>query len=227
MAYKLYVGHRSYFSWSLTAALLFDRFGLEDAVTTTILRPDAEDAVLALMTDLAPARTLPTVITADGAILNDTMAIAEELASRHPSAGFWPDSLVVRGTARALASEMHSSFGTLRGSCLSTCATPFNPSHPMPPSALNSTGYSSFDRMPAPRQHLTGHGCAAIILSLTLFSPRWPCGWRSMVSIRGPRQRPRSWPTLPIRPFAVSAQRVWPQAQRCPRLSMVARAAIG
>jgi len=67
-----------------------------------------------MMADLAPARTLPTVITADGATLNDSMAIAEELASRHPDIAFWPEDPTARGTARALANEMHSSFGGLR-----------------------------------------------------------------------------------------------------------------
>ncbi len=115
MSYQLYVGNRLYFSWSIAAYLMFNRFGLEDQVRTTIFRPESEAALRPLMADLAPARTLPTVIAPDGALLNDSMAIAEELASRHPEITFWPRDPLARGTARALANEMHSSFGALRG----------------------------------------------------------------------------------------------------------------
>jgi glutathione S-transferase len=115
MTYKLYLGNRLYFSWSIAAYLMFNRFGLEDQVQTTMFRPEYEAALRPMMTDLAPARTLPTAIAPDGAILNDSMAIAEELASRHPDIAFWPTDPSARGTARALANEMHSSFGGLRG----------------------------------------------------------------------------------------------------------------
>lgn len=115
MTYKLYLGNRLYFSWSIATYLMFNRFGLEDQVKTTILRPQSETALRPMMTGLAPARTLPTAITPEGAILNDSMAIAEELASRHPDIAFWPTDPLARGTARALANEMHSSFGELRG----------------------------------------------------------------------------------------------------------------
>lgn len=114
MTYQLYIGNRLYFSWSIAAYLMFERFGLSGQVKSTVLRPETENGVRPLMTDLAPARTLPTVITPEGAVLNDSLAIAEELASRHPDIPFWPADPLARGTARALAAEMHSSFGTLR-----------------------------------------------------------------------------------------------------------------
>lgn len=115
MTYQLFVGNRLYFSWSLAAYLMFDRFGLAKQVKTTVLRPETEADVRRLMADQAPAKTLPTVITPEGAILSDSMAIAEELATRHPEIGFWPEDPLARGTARTLANEMHSSFGGLRG----------------------------------------------------------------------------------------------------------------
>ena len=115
MTQTLYIGNRLYFSWSLAAWLMVDRFGLSRQVTTRVLYPQTEDGVGPLMIDLAPARTLPTLVTADGAILSDSMAIAEELASRYPLAGLWPDDPIARGTARTLANEMHSSFRALRG----------------------------------------------------------------------------------------------------------------
>lgn len=114
MTYKLFLGNRLYFSWSISTFLMFNRFGLEDQVKTTLFRPESEAALRPMLKDLAPARTLPTAITPDGALLNDSMAIAEELASRHPDIAFWPSNPKARGTARALAYEMHSSFGGLR-----------------------------------------------------------------------------------------------------------------
>ena len=115
MTHTLYIGNRLYFSWSLAAWLMVDRFGLSRQVTTRVLYPGSEADVGAAMADLAPARTLPTLVTADGAILSDSMAIAEELATRHPDAGLWPGDPVARGTARTLANEMHSGFRALRG----------------------------------------------------------------------------------------------------------------
>ena len=114
MTYQLYLGNRLYFSWSIAAYLMFNRFGMEDHVKTTLFRPESEAALRPMMVNLAPARTLPTAITPEGATLNDSMAIAEELASRHPDIAFWPVDPLARGTARALANEMHSSFGALR-----------------------------------------------------------------------------------------------------------------
>ena len=115
MTYKLYLSNRLYFSWSIAAYLMFNRFGLGDQVKTTIFRPQSETALRPMMTDLAPAQTLPTAITPDGVVLNDSMAIAEELASRHPDIAFWPTDPLARGSARALANEMHATFGGLRG----------------------------------------------------------------------------------------------------------------
>ena len=101
MTCKLYLGNRLYFSWSIAAYLMFNRFGLEDQVKTTIFRPESEAALRPMLADLAPARTLPTAITPEGALLNDSMAIAEELASRHADIPFWPRDPLARGTARA------------------------------------------------------------------------------------------------------------------------------
>jgi glutathione S-transferase len=64
-----------------------------------------------------PARTVPTLITPDGAIVSDSLAIAEELAARHPEAGIWPRDALARATARSLAAEMHAGFSALRSAC--------------------------------------------------------------------------------------------------------------
>jgi glutathione S-transferase len=54
-----------------------ERLGLSRHFKKTVLYPATEYGVGALMADHAPARTRPTMITAEGAILSDDIAIAE------------------------------------------------------------------------------------------------------------------------------------------------------
>ncbi len=114
MAYELFIGDRAYSSWSLRGWLLFDRFGI--AVTTRLVDFD-KGPVADQLSELAPARTVPTLRTADGALISESLAIAEELASRHPDAGIWPAEQRARATARTLAAEMHAGFSALRAEC--------------------------------------------------------------------------------------------------------------
>lgn len=115
MAYTLFIGDRSYSSWSLRGWLLFENFGIEHSLKHVSFS-DARSGFAALK-DLQPAKTVPTVVIDDGSIIDDSLAIAEELATRHPDAGIWPSDPVARATARTLAAEMHSSFGALRDEC--------------------------------------------------------------------------------------------------------------
>ena len=97
MTYELIVGNRLYFSWSLAAWLMLNRFDTGAEVTTTYLRPQEEGGIGPLLEAHAPARTVPTLCTPEGAVLCDSMAIAEELATRFPHAGFWPSDPLARG----------------------------------------------------------------------------------------------------------------------------------
>lgn len=115
MTYDLILGDYAYSSWSLRGWLLLDRFGLP--YRTRLLDFNAEASVAEQLADLAPARTVPTLVTPEGAIVSDSLAIAEELASRHPDAGIWPADPRARATARTLAAEMHSGFAALRSAC--------------------------------------------------------------------------------------------------------------
>ena len=104
MTYTLFLGDRTYSSWSLRGWLLFENFGLKAAAT--YLDFSAPGAIAKQIPQHAPARTVPTVITPEGAIVSESLAIAEELASRHPGAGIWPEDPLARATARTLAAEM-------------------------------------------------------------------------------------------------------------------------
>ena len=114
MTYDLVIGDRAYSSWSLRGWLLFDAFGIP--VKTHLARLYS-DALPNMLRDYFPARTAPTMRTPDGDVVPETIAIAEELASRHPQAGLWPANPKARATARVLAAEMHAGFGALRSHC--------------------------------------------------------------------------------------------------------------
>jgi glutathione S-transferase len=114
MTYDLVIGDRAYSSWSLRGWLLFDAFGIPVKVRTARLYTDELSAVLR---DFFPGKTAPTMRTPDGVVVPETIAIAEELASRHPEAGHWPADPRHRAVARVLAAEMHAGFGALRNHC--------------------------------------------------------------------------------------------------------------
>ena len=114
MTYDLVIGDRAYSSWSLRGWLLFDAFDIP--VKTHLVRLYTDELATTLR-DYAPARTAPTMRTPDGTVVPETIAIAEELATRHPAAGLWPTDAKARATARVLAAEMHAGFTALRSHC--------------------------------------------------------------------------------------------------------------
>ncbi len=127
MTYQLAIGDYAYSSWSLRGWLLFEKFGIERV--TTLVDFSTKD-VAEQMRAFHPARTVPTMRTPDGAVVSDSLAMAEELASRHPEAGYWPANPKARATARALAAEMHSSFFALRGECPMSLRTAYDWTQP-------------------------------------------------------------------------------------------------
>lgn len=115
MSDLLILGDRSYSSWSLRAWLLVERFRLP--LETRFVDFAAEAGVAGQLAGFPPARTVPTLVTGDGAVICESLAIAEELADRFPAAGLWPDAPRARATARSLAAEMHAGFAALRSAC--------------------------------------------------------------------------------------------------------------
>ncbi len=114
MTYTLAIGDRGYSSWSLRGWLLFDAFGIP--VRTHLVRLYS-DPMTELLKDFFPAKTVPALRTDDGTVVTDSMAIAEELATRHPDAGHWPRDRAARAAARSAAAEMHAGFTALRSHC--------------------------------------------------------------------------------------------------------------
>ncbi|WP_243612657.1 glutathione S-transferase [Shimia aestuarii] len=129
MTYTLYIGDFTYSSWSLRGWLLFEKFGIPRREVRIDFNTD--DSVADQLAALCPpARTVPTVVTEDGAILSESLSLAEELASRHPEAHLWPSIPLARATARTLTSEMHAGFTALRGDCPMNLATAYLDSDP-------------------------------------------------------------------------------------------------
>ncbi|NEX47552.1 glutathione S-transferase [Pseudotabrizicola algicola] len=112
--YDLVIGDRAYSSWSLRGWLLFDAFGIPCTLHRARLYTDE---LPTLLQQFHPARTAPTIRTPDGVVIPESLAIAEELASRHPDAGLWPAEPKARAIARVLAAEMHAGFTALRSHC--------------------------------------------------------------------------------------------------------------
>ena len=114
MTYDLYIGDRTFSSWSLRGWLMLEKFGLE---FNTHLVGLYAGTMAAEMAHLAPAKLVPTLQLPDGTVVGESLAIAETLAERHPDAGMWPADLAARATARWISADMAYSFGQLRGQC--------------------------------------------------------------------------------------------------------------
>ncbi|MGH1413909.1 MAG: glutathione S-transferase family protein [Pelagimonas sp.] len=128
MAHTLIIGDYTYSSWSLRGWLMLHRFGIPFQPKLVEFNVDSVANQLA---QHAPARTVPTLITDSGDVVWDSLAIAEELATRHPEAGIWPKDASLRCLARNLAAEMHSGYFSLRDDCpmnLSVAYEGFTPS---------------------------------------------------------------------------------------------------
>jgi glutathione S-transferase len=114
MPYHLAIGDRAYSSWSLRGWLLFDAFGIPVSTQKARLYTDE---LPTLLQSYFPSRTVPALRLDDGTVIPESLAIAEELASRHPEAGLWPADPKARAIARVLAAEMHAGFTVLRSYC--------------------------------------------------------------------------------------------------------------
>lgn len=114
MTYQLYIGDRTFSSWSLRGWLMLEKFGLPYKTNLVGLYSGTMQADLA---HLSPARTVPILQTAEGYILTDSLAMAETLVERHPDIDLYPRDPAARALARSMTAEMHSGFGALRSDC--------------------------------------------------------------------------------------------------------------
>lgn len=114
MTYQIYIGDRTFSSWSLRGWLLLEKFGLPYQAHMVGLYSGTMAADLAT---LAPARTVPVMQTPQGHVVTDSLAMAETLVENHPDLNLYPRDPAARALARSITAEMHSSFSALRGAC--------------------------------------------------------------------------------------------------------------
>ena len=114
MTFDLYIGDRTFSSWSLRGWLMMEKFDLPFRAHMVGLYAQtmADD-----MADLVPARLVPVMKMPDGTIVGESLAMAETLAEAHADRHMWPDDPAARATARWLCAEMASGFSALRGEC--------------------------------------------------------------------------------------------------------------
>jgi glutathione S-transferase len=104
---KLYTGNRNYSSWSLRGWLAVKLSGEPFEEVHVPLTGGSNPEWRAF----SPSRRVP-VLHDGGAVVWDSLAIAEYLAERHP--GMWPQDRIARAWSRSACAEMHSGFTHLR-----------------------------------------------------------------------------------------------------------------
>jgi glutathione S-transferase len=114
MTYQLYIGDRTFSSWSLRGWLMLEKFGLPYKSHMVGLYSGTMQADLA---HLEPARTVPVLQTSAGHVVTDSLAMAETLVEENPHVDLYPRDPAARALARSMTAEMHSGFGALRDAC--------------------------------------------------------------------------------------------------------------
>ncbi len=113
---QLTISNKNYGAWSMRGWLLCKFAGLEFEENAV---PSDDPSVRAELLLLSPSFLVPK-LTHDGAVIWDTLAIAEYLNEWNPDAGLLPTERLARAHCRAICGEMHAGFANLRS------ALPFN-----------------------------------------------------------------------------------------------------
>ncbi len=108
----LTITSKNYSSWSLRGWLLAKFAGLEfDEIVVSPDDPAARAEILLLSSSI-----LVPCLRHNGAVVWDTLAIAEYLNEIMPDAGLLPDDRILRARCRSICGEIHSGFANLRSS---------------------------------------------------------------------------------------------------------------
>ena len=108
----LTISSKNYSSWSLRGWLLTKFVGLD--FEEIVVAPDDPAARAEIL--LLSSSILVPCLRHEGAIVWDTLAIAEYLNETFPDAGLLPADRLQRAHCRAICGEIHSGFATLRAS---------------------------------------------------------------------------------------------------------------
>ena len=108
--FTIVLGNKRYSSWSLRGWLLLHQTGAAfDEIVIPLDQPQTKRDILIHN----PAGRVPVIKIGD-AVVWDSLAIAEFLHERFPTAGLWPTDAAARALARSVAAEMHSGFEAVR-----------------------------------------------------------------------------------------------------------------
>ena len=110
MSLHLVIGNKNYSSWTFrpwlamkVACITFDE---------TVASLDAADFKVRVLA-LGGSGRVPVLCDGDVRVW-ESLAILEYIAEKFPAAGLWPENPAARAHARAVASEMHAGFVSLR-----------------------------------------------------------------------------------------------------------------
>lgn len=110
MSLHLLIGNKNYSSWSFRPWLAMKVAGI--TFDETLISFDAAD-FKTRVTALGSPGLAPVLSDGDVHVW-ESLAILEYLAEKFPAAGLWPKHSAARAHARAIASEMHAGFVSLR-----------------------------------------------------------------------------------------------------------------
>jgi glutathione S-transferase len=110
---KLFIGNKTYSSWSLRGWLACKQSGLpfEEAVVPLY---DEEWDKRREGDEFAPSSGKVPILWDGESVVWDSLAIVEYLNDKTGGTRFWPEGEPARAMARSMAAEMHSSFAALR-----------------------------------------------------------------------------------------------------------------
>lgn len=109
---ELTISSKNYGAWAFRGWLMCKIAGLD--FVEKIISPD-DPAMKAEMLLLSSSMLVPSLVH-DGIKVWDTLAIGEYLNEIKPKAGLLPADSKARAHCRAICGEMHSGFGSMRGS---------------------------------------------------------------------------------------------------------------
>lgn len=109
-ALTLFLGNKTYSSWSMRPWLALRHTGAAfDEVVIPLDQDDTAERIRAH----SPSGRVPALRHGE-LVVWESLAICEYVAELFPDAKLWPEERAARAVARAVASEMHAGFATLR-----------------------------------------------------------------------------------------------------------------
>lgn len=115
--FNLIIGNKNYSSWSLRPWLLLKQLGIE--FTETRIPLYAESSKKQLLEQSSSGKV--PVLQHQDLTVWDSLAICEYIADLYSDKKCWPTSPQHKALARAVSSEMHSSFMTIRNTLPMNC----------------------------------------------------------------------------------------------------------